>query len=53
MLAALGGWRTGQAREMFAVRVAALGMVSMAPGVVRLVISMGRIGISGRCQVAI
>ena len=38
---------------MFAVRVVALGMVGMAPVSVRLVIGMGRIGISGRCQVAI
>ena len=38
---------------MFAVRVVALGMASIAPVAVRLVIGMGRIGISSRCQVAI
>ena len=53
VLAALGGLGDRLSAGMFGVRVAAFGMAGMAPGVVRLVIGMGRIGIAGRCQVAI
>ena len=48
MLAALGSLGDRLSAVMLAARVAALGMANMALGVVRLVIGMGRIGISGR-----